>query len=144
MARASINRRLRWLILARDNFTCSYCGRSPRKHGVALDVDHIKSKAQGGGDEPENLTTACDDCNQGKGDGRYPALLNLNVPSVWTVWSLGVMIDEYPEKVCPFTVRLVIDVGRAGQADEAHNIICGGDGWPAIAEGLVKLLPTVQ
>lgn len=144
MARASISRRLRWRILARDYFACSYCGRSPREHGVALEVDHIKAKAQGGSDDPDNLVTACDDCNQGKGDGRFPALLHLNVPAVWTVWSLRTLIDEFPEKVCPMTVRLLIDLGHRGEGPEAQNIICGGKGWPAIAEDLVKLLPTVQ
>lgn len=144
MARASISRRLRWRILARDNFARGYCGRSPTKHGVALEVDHIKPKAQGGSDDVDNLVTACDDCNQGKGDGNFSALLHLNVPSVWTVWSLGVLIEDYPEDVSPANVRLLIDAGNFGDPRKAHNIICSDEAWSVIAGELARLLPTVQ
>lgn len=57
--------RLRLQILARDGFTCRYCGaKAPR---VELHVDHVIAVADGGGSEADNLVTACRDCNQGKG-----------------------------------------------------------------------------
>ena len=59
---------LRFRILERDRFTCVYCGRNPKDDGVKLEVDHIIPKAMGGKDIPENLVTACRDCNQGKKD----------------------------------------------------------------------------
>lgn len=41
-----------------------YCGR--RSPEVLLEVDHITPVASGGNDDPENLTTACFDCNRGR------------------------------------------------------------------------------
>lgn len=55
---------LRHKILTRDHFMCLYCGARPP--GVKLVVDHVRSRASGGGDEPSNLITACEPCNQGK------------------------------------------------------------------------------
>jgi HNH endonuclease len=63
--RIPINKRLRFRVFARDNFTCQYCGMgSP---DVALEVDHIHPVARGGRHHLENFTTSCHDCNIGKG-----------------------------------------------------------------------------
>lgn len=56
---------LRFEILKRDGFRCSYCGANAKK-GALLQVDHIKPKAAGGTDDPRNLTTSCQPCNTGK------------------------------------------------------------------------------
>jgi len=56
----------RFNIFNRDNFRCSYCGRSPSEDGVKLEVDHIIPVAKGGKNTEENLTTACYECNRGK------------------------------------------------------------------------------
>ena len=61
----------RFEILVRDNFTCQYCGRNPRKHGVILHVDHIKPLSKGGKDDKNNKITSCDKCNLGKTDRDY-------------------------------------------------------------------------
>lgn len=55
----------RWQVIARDSFTCVYCGRKPPE--VTLHVDHKVSVKDGGTDDLENLVTACDGCNGGKG-----------------------------------------------------------------------------
>lgn len=60
----AVSRRLRFEILRRDGYTCRYCGASAPD--VALTVDHVIHQALGGGDEPNNLVTACRDCNSGK------------------------------------------------------------------------------
>lgn len=52
-------------ILKRDGYRCRYCGRSARV--VLLEVDHVIAVAAGGPDDPDNLVTACGDCNAGKG-----------------------------------------------------------------------------
>jgi len=57
--------RLRWKVLARDHFTCQYCGQSAPS--VTLHVDHKKPVVDGGPDEARNLVTACMACNLGKG-----------------------------------------------------------------------------
>ncbi len=51
-------------ILARDEYTCQYCGISKK----SLTIDHIHPKGKGGSDTWENLVAACQSCNQKKGD----------------------------------------------------------------------------
>src|SRR5690606_9964735 len=60
-----VNKRLRFEILKRDGFRCTYCGASPTE--AELHVDHVLPASLGGADTAENLTTACADCNEGKG-----------------------------------------------------------------------------
>lgn len=57
---------LRFTILSRDKFTCQYCGRKAPE--VELVVDHITPYSKGGRCVESNLTTACVECNAGKGD----------------------------------------------------------------------------
>ena len=63
--KTGLPRWLRFEILKRDGFRCTYCGAG-RAQAAVLQVDHIKPKAAGGTDDPKNLTTACADCNGGK------------------------------------------------------------------------------
>lgn len=60
----AINKRLRFEILRRDGFRCTYCGASPAER--ELQVDHVIPAALGGTDDPQNLTTSCEPCNSGK------------------------------------------------------------------------------
>jgi hypothetical protein len=60
-----VMRSQRFRILKRDDFTCQYCGR--RAPAVVLQVDHRVPVRYGGGNMDDNLVTACEDCNQGKG-----------------------------------------------------------------------------
>lgn len=62
--RIQISKRLRFEVFKRDGFTCQYCGEHPPV--VVLEADHITPVAEGGGNEIDNLTTACFDCNRGK------------------------------------------------------------------------------
>jgi hypothetical protein len=69
--------RTRFEVFKRDRFTCSYCGKHPPE--VLLEADHIVPRAAGGSDDLSNLTTACTDCNRGKGgrmleEGTAPAV----------------------------------------------------------------------
>lgn len=62
----TINWRLRFLVLRRDNFKCK-CGRSPATDpNIILHVDHIDSWDSGGETVFENLQTLCSVCNIGK------------------------------------------------------------------------------
>ncbi len=54
-----------WSVLARDNWTCCSCGRTPAD-GVSLEVDHILPRSKGGTDNIDNLQTLCKKCNIGK------------------------------------------------------------------------------
>ena len=63
----NINTRLRFKVLARDNFKCCACGASPAKDpSVVLHVDHIIPWSKGGETVIENLQTLCSKCNLGK------------------------------------------------------------------------------
>lgn len=62
--RRSVPRRLRFEILRRDDFTCRYCGA--KAPDVELHVDHVIPVVLGGASIPNNLITACEDCNNGK------------------------------------------------------------------------------
>jgi 5-methylcytosine-specific restriction endonuclease McrA len=48
-------------VLARDNYTCVYCGKR------AETVDHVIPQNYGGSDLPSNLVAACWECNNLKG-----------------------------------------------------------------------------
>jgi DNA-directed RNA polymerase subunit RPC12/RpoP len=60
----AVSKRLRYEVLRRDSFSCTYCGA--KAPDVELHVDHVIPEALGGGDDPDNLTAACIDCNAGK------------------------------------------------------------------------------
>ncbi|MEU2265017.1 HNH endonuclease [Streptomyces olindensis] len=60
----AVPKRLRFEILRRDNFACRYCGASAPN--VELTVDHVTPVALGGTNDPTNLVTACEPCNNGK------------------------------------------------------------------------------
>lgn len=62
--RTSISLRTRFNLLKRDRFRCQYCGA--HAGSTELVVDHVIPASKGGPDEPWNLLTACNNCNQGK------------------------------------------------------------------------------
>lgn len=53
-------------VMARDMYTCQYCGGQPSKH--ELTVDHVIPRSRGGATIWENVVTACAPCNRRKGD----------------------------------------------------------------------------
>lgn len=62
--RIQLSKEQRFRVLHRDKFTCQYCGRSAPD--VVLQVDHVHPVSKGGGNHISNLTTACQECNEGK------------------------------------------------------------------------------
>lgn len=63
--RKPLSKMVRFEVFKRDGFACQYCGQTPP--AVKLHVDHILAVANGGTDDAENLVTACEHCNLGKG-----------------------------------------------------------------------------
>src|SRR5690606_3289005 len=51
-------------VLARDSWTCQYCGE--RKPGMT--IDHVIPRSRGGQSVWENIVAACGSCNRRKGD----------------------------------------------------------------------------
>ncbi len=64
--RKPINKKVRFDVFRRDNFTCQYCGVSAPK--IVLHLDHVLPISKGGDNSAANLITACLDCNLGKSD----------------------------------------------------------------------------
>lgn len=63
--RVGVAKMLRFEVFKRDRFSCQYCGAHPPS--VILHVDHIHPVSLGGTNEIDNLITACEPCNLGKG-----------------------------------------------------------------------------
>ena len=55
---------VREYLLTKFNRTCQYCSAKD----TPLEVEHIQPKSKGGSDRVSNLTLACHDCNQSKGN----------------------------------------------------------------------------
>lgn len=53
-------------LFRRDRYVCAYCGNVFSKE--SLTKDHIHPKSRGGGDDWENIVTACRACNSKKDD----------------------------------------------------------------------------
>jgi 5-methylcytosine-specific restriction endonuclease McrA len=56
-------------VLARDHYTCQYCGDIPGR--ANLTIDHVVPRSRGGETRWENVVTACATCNRRK-DNRTP------------------------------------------------------------------------
>lgn len=63
--RDSINAKLRYAVLQRDNSVCQRCGRSV-SDGIKLNIDHRIPVDMGGATTLDNLWALCDECNGGK------------------------------------------------------------------------------
>lgn len=63
--RKAISKKMRFEVFKRDSFKCQYCGAAPPR--VILHVDHINPVKDGGKNDIDNLVTACEPCNLGKG-----------------------------------------------------------------------------
>ncbi len=87
-------------VLARDMYTCQYCGSQPGR--AELTVDHILPRSRGGLNNWENVVTACGPCNRRKGNRtpeeagmrllstptrpRFIAVVLLGEPQAHDVW----------------------------------------------------------
>ena len=60
-------------VLARDDWTCQYCGK--RQGG--LTVDHVIPRSRGGASTWDNIVAACAPCNRRKGD-RLPREIQMH------------------------------------------------------------------
>lgn len=63
--RVALSKKTRFDVFKRDKFICQYCGAVPP--AVLLHVDHINPVAESGENDQDNLVTACETCNLGKG-----------------------------------------------------------------------------
>lgn len=68
--REYIPKELRKMVLARDNYTCVWCGKkgttSHDHNGETHQIDHVIPCSRGGKTVPANLATTCRSCNHSK------------------------------------------------------------------------------
>lgn len=108
--------RTRFEVFKRDRFTCQYCGKHPPD--VLLEADHIVPRAAGGSDDIGNLTTACTDCNRGKGgrmleEGISPAV---NADAIAEMQERIEQAKAYMETLGSFEQILKQQVWRVNEA----------------------------
>lgn len=72
-----VSKQLRFKVLSRDAYACRYCGA--KAPDVKLHVDHVIPFSIGGSTTIENLATACEDCNLGKGANAPSTILPVPV-----------------------------------------------------------------
>lgn len=101
----SVGARVRYEVLARDDFACQYCGAIAPQ--VQLHVDHIVARALGGSDKPENLVTACSACNLGKSAAEAPVSIRASTEVRQAEWVryLAGELDEDDERDVYFYQR---------------------------------------
>lgn len=113
----SLSVKTRFEVFKRDRYQCQYCGKSPPD--VLLEADHIIPKAAGGSDAFENLTTACKDCNRGKGAG---LLEEGTAPLVNRV-----TVEELAERVDQAKAYMELLGGLSSLVDRQIGMVV--DGW---------------
>jgi len=81
-------------LFIRDKYMCQYCGipKADLKPHEFLTRDHVIPTARGGSDKWENVVTACNTCNNKKGNRTYDEikmklLTTPKVPTIFELWS---------------------------------------------------------
>lgn len=110
--RAALSKKTRFEVFKRDEFQCQYCGAHPPQ--VILHVDHIHPVAEGGTNDIDNLVTACEPCNQGKG-----ARLLSAVPD--SLATRAAMVAEAEEQLRGY--RAVMDAKQSRIDDDAWGVV---------------------
>ena len=98
--RKYISKKLRFLVLERDNYTCQACGATPMD-GVKLVMDHIIPVDWGGTTEIENLQALCTECNEGKQawiDGEDEATMREVCKQTNTADRLKIYFEHHPNE----------------------------------------------
>lgn len=124
----AVTKRTRFEVLRRDEHTCQYCGA--KAPDVTLQIDHVVPVSLGGNDKPENLVTACRDCNTGKSSIAPDAPLAQKLSAEASAYALG-MVDKM--------TRFRADVERADELIEQFDEEWGG--WTVLSTGEKIPLP---
>lgn len=110
--RKALSKRVRFEIFKRDGFKCMYCGAHPPE--AMLHVDHVIALAAGGRDDEDNLITACEACNLGKG------ARDLNV-APQTLAQKAAEVAEREEQLRGY--QEILDARRQRLDDEAWRVL---------------------
>lgn len=117
-----ISPRMRFSILERDQFSCRYCGASADE--AVLHIDHVVPLSAGGGNDADNLVTACLECNSGKGC----VLLQSASPPPFK--------SQIDYDITAFCIKKALDLlSKGDQVAARHALLravahCNDIGWP--------------
>lgn len=103
----TISKNKRYEIFRRDKHTCRYCGRAAPN--VELTIDHVVPRTLGGSDEPENLVTACRDCNSGKAATIADAAVVADVDSDVVRWRRAIIVAAQENTLAQEESRRLLD-----------------------------------
>lgn len=115
MSRTLAQRRIRLIVLDRDDWICQYCGCEIDR--ITGTVDHINPASLGGPFEANNLRAACGQCNRIKGDrstewfrmylalGNTPYSKIISIEQYHKLRGLGVQLEELPRVTFFFEAR---------------------------------------
>jgi len=98
-------------VLARDNFTCAYCGE--KKTMRELNYDHVIPRMQGGKTVWENIVTSCYPCNDRKGartpeQAKMKLLIKPYKPKTLPIAHPVLPVRAVPEEWKPFLPAALI------------------------------------
>jgi len=119
--REQIGKGLRWKIYARDGFACRYCGLKPPD--AILHIDHVTAVIRGGKNDEENLVTACQDCNIGKGAKLIPQPMSQQTQVVVPLENVGKVAtieSEFPHVARRFYEHFIEEAKASEQ--KGHQI----------------------
>lgn len=71
-----LDRKTRFGVFTRDDFSCRRCGR--RTPEILLVIDYVTPISAGGTEDVSNLVTVCEDCTERKGSGNTGYRLSLD------------------------------------------------------------------
>lgn len=81
-------------IFERDNFTCTYCGKTSIEDNIKLQIDHVYPLNKGGDNSEFNLITSCSYCNHSKSN------IILDEKVIMKIWKKNIeKIKTYKELV---------------------------------------------
>ena len=101
--RKTINKKTRFEVFKRDNFTCQYCGRMAPD--VVLEIDHINPVNNGGTNDIMNLITSCFDCNRGKGKRKLTQNEEIKKQQEQLLSVTGSSFSEYGRNNCKKEIK---------------------------------------
>lgn len=125
MPREAIPPKVRWYIFKRDGFRCRYCGAMGGDD--VLVVDHVNPVARGGRNNLDNLITACERCNQGKGDSPYTNISEFQIRQealdCVNGWLERAWAEESKARWSPREMDFLTVINQAYDYAEAEKVI---------------------
>jgi hypothetical protein len=140
-------------IYTRDCWTCCWCGAAVNTHGlvepagwlspdVVLTLDHLRGAGVGGTNHPNNLVTACWECNTNRGEASVLTMLSWLDAGGKDVRLVRARLRQRRLALSPFRV-----IGRVLEHERPfwyrrHKAMAGAEGMRRrLSQGRLSLWP---